>query len=168
MEGIMRFKYLTLVIALLLAVGIWQVRAAPQPGARPPSSPDNAALLKHGEYLVSSVAMCSHCHTAHDAKGQPDQSRFLQGAMLDIAPKQKTPNWAEQSPNITSSGLAGKWSEEQLIRFLMTGIDPGGKQARAPMPPFRFNATDARAVTLYLKSLGGSKRSGTKVGTNPE
>ncbi len=153
----MRFRYLAVGIALLVAIGIWQVRAGQEPGAKPEGGQDTADLAKHGDYLVNCAVLCGDCHTPRDSRGQPDQSRRLQGAMLGIAPKQKTKDWAEKAPDITSGGLAGKWSEEELAKFLMTGTNPGGEKATEPMPAFRLNARDARAVTLYLRSLPGKK-----------
>src|SRR5438067_158332 len=102
----MRRTCLTVGIAILVAVGIWQVRADQDPRAKKRGGSPAADLVKHGEYLVNEVAHCSHCHTAPDAKGQPDRSRLLEGATLGIAPKQKTENWADKAPDITASGLA--------------------------------------------------------------
>ena len=87
---------------------------------------------------------------------EPDRGRALRGTTLPIRPKKETKDWADESPNITSRGLASKWSEGEMIKFLMTGIDPEGKKARAPMPAFRFNASDARAIYLYLQSVPGA------------
>jgi hypothetical protein len=42
-----------------------------------------------------------------------------------------------------------------MVKFLTSGINPDGKKAMPPMPAFRLNAQDARAVFLYLKSLPG-------------
>jgi len=156
----MRFKWLMAGIAILAAVGIWQVRADEDSTAKKKPSPAPADLIKHGDYLVNKVAHCSHCHTALDSKGQPTPSRLLQGAMLGFAPKKKTENWAAKSPDITSSGLAGKWSEEEMIKFLTTGVNPEGAKPIPPMPVFHLNTKDARAVFLYLKSLPGSKERG--------
>jgi mono/diheme cytochrome c family protein len=128
-----------------------------QPGAKKGRGADTAGLIRHGEYLVNEVAHCSVCHTPPGSKGQPDRSRLLQGTVLPIEPKKKTENWADRSPDITSSGLAGKWSEQDFIKFLMTGVDPDGKTPRDPMPKFHLNARDARAVALYVKSLPGSR-----------
>jgi len=156
----MRSKYLVVGIAVLSAVSLWQVRADPQTGGKNNLSPEAADLIKHGGYLVTQVAHCVDCHTPHDAKGKPDPSRFLRGTTLDFAPKQKTEHWADKSPDITGGGLAGKWSEEEMVKFLTTGLNPHGEKATPPMPPFRLNPKDARAVTLYLKSLSGNKREG--------
>jgi len=117
-EGIMRLKCLSSGIAILVAILLWQVSTA-QPPRR-----DTASLVLHGKYLVNEVAHCTHCHTAPDADGVSVPSRLLQGAVLGIVPKKKTKNWADRSPDITSSGLAGKWSEGAMVKFLMTGVDP--------------------------------------------
>jgi mono/diheme cytochrome c family protein len=47
-----------------------------------------------------------------------------------------------------------------MAKFLTTGINPDGEKAMPPMPAFRLNARDARAVALYLKSVPGGKESG--------
>ena len=164
----MRLKYLTIGIAILVAIGIWQVRAAQESKAKQKSSPDTADLRKHGAYLVNAAILCGDCHTPQDNQGMPDRARLLQGTSLPIRPKKETKNWADESPDITSRGLAGKWSEEGMIKFLMTGTDPDGKKARMPMPAFRLNARDARAVYLYLQSLPSSKGSEAKRQEKPE
>jgi mono/diheme cytochrome c family protein len=159
-EGTMRVKHLTVGIAVLVAVGIWQVRADQESGTKKKSSPDSTDLIKHGEYLVSQVAHCGDCHTPRDAKGEPDPSKLLQGTTLGVVPKHKTEHWADESPAITGGGLAGEWSEEEMIEFLTTGVNPHGEKPTPPMPVFRLHKRDARAVTLYLKSLPGKEGSG--------
>ena len=60
--------------------------------------------------------------------------------------------WETKVPNITSSGVAGKWSEERLVKFLSTG-----EKVDMPMPAYRMTVDDAKAVTAYLRSLPGKK-----------
>jgi len=134
---------------------MWQVRAGQESGAKEARSQDTADLIKHGDYLVNAATLCGDCHTPQDNRGRPDRARLLRGTTLPIRPKKETRNWADKSPNITASGLAGQWSEEEMIKFLTTGIDPDGMKAMPPMPAFRLNARDARAVFLYLKSFAG-------------
>ena len=152
----MRLKFFTLCIAVLAAAAVWQVGAAQDPGAkqRDPLAP---GPLKHGEYLVNRAVLCGDCHTPQDDRGRPDRSRLLRGATLPIRPKKETKNWADESPDITGGGLAGMWSEQDMVKFLTTGTDPQGKTARPPMPAFRLNARDARAVYRYLRSVHGTK-----------
>jgi hypothetical protein len=149
----MRYLVFAVGLAGALAIGIWQSQAQ-QPGQAPSGpGPEAGVLIKHGAYLVNEVAHCGHCHTPMDAKGKPDASRFLQGATLPFAPKEKDQEWMDEAPDITTCGLAGQWSEAEMVKFLMTGVDPKGQQPMAPMPAFHFNQGDARAVTLYLQSL---------------
>jgi len=142
--------------AVVLVLGVWLSRGSEQAGFGGEAKED-AAGRKHGEYLVNEVAGCGHCHTPQNDKGQPDKARLLQGAVLQIAPKKATKNWADKAPDITHSGLAGKWSEADLIKFLTTGENPDGMKPMPPMPIFRLKKEDARAVTLYLRSLPGKK-----------
>jgi mono/diheme cytochrome c family protein len=153
----MRSFWIALGVVVLLIAGICiaQVGQKTRP-VKQPRDPD-AALLKHGEYLAKFVSHCSGCHTPPDTKGHPDKTRLLQGTSLPIQPKKEMKNWADQSPDITRSGLAGMWSEADMVKFLMTGKDPEGKKARPPMPPFRLHERDALAVAKYLRSLPGKK-----------
>jgi len=156
----MRVTFLTIGIAILLAAGIWQVQAVQKPPANQKSVPDDANLRKHGEYLVNAAILCGDCHTPQNDQGKPDRTRLLRGARIPIQPKKEVNDWADESPDITGSGLAGKWSEEETVHFLTTGNDRDGNKAIAPMPAFRLSASDARAVYLYLKSLPGPKEGG--------
>lgn len=166
----MRLTYLTVGLAFFCGIMTWLVSAGQSPIPR--QSRSAPEVQEHGAYLVQKALLCGDCHTPKDQRGQPDAVRALQGTVLPIQPKKKTGNWAERSPDITFQGLAGKWSEGEMVRFLMTGIDPDGKKARAPMPPFRLNAKDAHAVARYLRSLPGSRVIDvlvpTKVGPCPD
>jgi mono/diheme cytochrome c family protein len=153
----MRSHWLAVGIAVVVAAGICHAGAGREAGAKVEGGPEGADPVKRGDYLVNEVAHCSHCHTPADAKGQPDRSRRLQGATLGFMPKHKSEDWADKSPNLTASGLAGKWSEEEMIKFLTTGVNGEGEKPTPPMPAFHLHQEDARAVLLYLKSLPGKK-----------
>ena len=161
----MRYRWIGMGAVVLVSAGIWYIRAAEKSGVAKPKAGDSAAaLVKRGEYLVNEVAHCSHCHTPQGKKGQLDRSRLLQGATLPIRPREKTEHWAGKSPDITRSGLAGMWSEEDMIKFLRTGTNPEGEKPTPPMPVFHLHQEDARAVALYLKSLPGKKGQKRKEG----
>ena len=110
----------------------------------------SAAIMARGKYLVESVGMCGDCHTPRDEKGEPVKAHWLQGAEIDFKPTVPVPVWADKAPNI--SGLPG-WEEDAAIKFFMTGTAYNGLPGRPPMPQFRFNQQDARAIVAYLKSL---------------
>ena len=153
----MRFCAMAVSSVSLLVLGLCYAGDPTRPAPQAGDKGIEAAAIRHGEYLVNEVAHCSHCHTPQSDKGVPISSRLLQGATLPIMPKNKTTEWADQSPDITRSGLAGKWKEQEMVHFLMTGVNPDGKKPIPPMPVFHLQRDDARAVTLYLRSLPGKK-----------
>jgi hypothetical protein len=156
----MSYRWIGLCAAALLAAGLWDASAGQPPAPRTEAKDSDADLIKRGEYLVNEVAHCSHCHTPQTDKGELDRARLLQGATLPIRPKKETKNWEDESPDITHGGVAGKWSEAAMIKFLRTGENPDGMKPTPPMPVFHLHEDDARAVTLYLRSLPGAKGKG--------
>lgn len=113
------------------------------------SAPTREELVARGEYLVTSIGGCNDCHTPMTAQG-PDMSRSLQGASLIFAPKIPMP-WAPEAPAL--AGLPAGYSEDQFIAFMQTGLRPDGSSALPPMPAFRLNEEDARAVAAYIAQM---------------
>ena len=111
------------------------------------------AAAVRGDYLVNRVAMCIDCHTATLPTGEKDKTRQLAGAPIAFKPEVEVPNWASAAPNLTPEGFLKAWPDEQLVKFLMTGITPTLGMADPPMPQYRLNRADAGAVTSYLRSL---------------
>lgn len=106
-------------------------------------------LLARGEYLVNGVAMCGDCHTPRGSKGEPDRARLLQGGILRFGPSDRA-DFARCAPAIAGMRF---WTKAQSIRFLETGLTPGGTYVKPPMPPYRLSRDDAAAVFAYLRSL---------------
>lgn len=121
--------------------------ACAQPVA--PSAPTAEEIVARGQYLVTGLVGCNDCHTPMTPNG-PDMTRALQGASLGFAPTVEMP-WGAVAPPL-AGGPAG-YSDAQFIAFLQTGVRPDGSMARPPMPQFRMNEDDARAVAAYIKSL---------------
>jgi mono/diheme cytochrome c family protein len=115
------------------------------------ASPSQQSLADGGKYIVHHVAMCIYCHTPRDVEGVLDQQQLLQGAPMPVASPFPGQPWAFQAPKI--AGLPGGWTGEDMAKFLQTGETPTGHEPQPPMPPFRFNDEDAKAVAAYLKSL---------------
>ena len=144
---------------LVLAAAVARVGAA---GDEPPrtaagGADDKGGQVARGKYLVHDVAHCVHCHTPATDKGEPDPARLLRGAEIPFEPRRKGGKWADMSPDITTGGLAGKWTEEQMVTFLTTGKNPDGEGPTPPMPVFRLSPGDAKAVAAYLRSVPGKK-----------
>jgi len=110
----------------------------------------DASLITRGKYLVDDAGKCGDCHTPFTEKGEPDQTKYLKGAVLAFKPTVPMPVWADQAPAIAGLRML---DEKEAVHFLMTGTLADGKPARPPMPTYRFNEADAKAIVAYLKSL---------------
>ncbi len=134
---------------LLLVTGLLLTAAGLH--AETAAAPADAALLARGRYLVESVGLCADCHTPRNERGEFIAGQALRGAMIGFTPAVPMPVWAPVAPPI--AGLPSM-TAEQAEHFLMQGKRPDGSLPRPPMPPYRLNAEDARAMVAYLKSLG--------------
>jgi cytochrome c553 len=132
------YVIVALACALLAACG--QQTSAPLTGA---------ALIQRGEYLVNNIGGCNDCHTPMTPQG-PDMAQALHGATLMFEPTVEMP-WAPYAPPL--AGLPAHYTDEQFVAFLQTGVRPDGSRTLPPMPPFRLNEADARAVTAYIATL---------------
>jgi hypothetical protein len=108
-----------------------------------------ATLIAQGRHLVDDVGLCADCHTPRFPTGEFDRGRWLQGAPLGFKPLFEMP-WMPVAPPL--AGLPG-YTDEQAIKFFMTGERPSGVPVLPPMPAYRFNKEEATAVLAYLRSL---------------
>lgn len=132
-----------------MRVGVAVLAVAGLCACAQPSVPSPQDLIARGGYLANNVAGCGDCHTPMTLQG-PDMTRALQGADLPFAPTIAMP-WAPSAPAI--AGLPAHYSEDQFTHFLETGERPDGTRPLPPMPAYRFNAEDARALAAYVQSL---------------
>lgn len=107
------------------------------------------ALVARGEYLVNNIGGCNDCHTPMTPEG-PDLAHALQGSTLMFAPTIPIP-WAPVAPSI--AGLPAGYTEAQFVTFLQTGVKPDGSHPLPPMPAFRLNEEDARAMAAYIATV---------------
>jgi mono/diheme cytochrome c family protein len=107
------------------------------------------ALIDRGDYLVNGVVLCGDCHTPRLENMAPDETRRLQGS--ELPPSGPPEVFATIAPPIAGGPV--NYSEQQFISFLQTGVRPDGSHPRPPMPPYRLNEDDARAVAAYINSL---------------
>ena len=139
-------------VAVLCLAGLTAISGAAQTGSKPEPTSKSSPTLARGTYLATRVGLCQDCHTPRDQKGAYIQEKWLQGAPIMFKPMVEMP-WAGTAPPL--AGLEG-WSDPQIVKFLTTGVDRDGKRARPPMPEYRFNNADARAIATYLRSLSSS------------
>lgn len=92
--------------------------------------------VEFGKYLSTS---CQGCHKETMKGGEPVAPGFPVVA------------------DITSTGNPGKWTEEQFINTLRTGVTPEGKTLDPQYMPWpmakEFNDTELKALRKYLVSL---------------
>lgn len=112
-----------------------------------PAPLEGAALVARGEYLVNNVVLCGDCHTPRGPAGEPLTVQSLQGADIGAGP----PGFASYAPAL--AGAPANYTEEQFIAFLQTGVRPDGTNPRPPMPAYRLNEEDARAVAAYIATV---------------
>ena len=127
-------------------VAAQQVRH-PQAAAK---NSDQATRIARGKYIVEGVAGCGYCHTPRDQEGNPDHSRWLEGAPVFYEPARPVQGWANTVPRL--AGLP-PGRDAELIKLLTTSVSRTGKPPRRPMPRFYMTRTDAEAVVAYLKSI---------------
>lgn len=112
------------------------------------------AKIEYGRYLAEEVSKCQMCHTPRNESGQLDKERWMKGTILDFAPLKPVAGWHKSAPDITSGGqLWERWGEAAMVKYLVTGLTPKGKEADPPMPAYRMKLEDAEAMVAYLKSL---------------
>ena len=103
---------------------------------------------------ISYTSACHDCHTPGGLYGSPDTMRTLSGSELGWEGP-----WGVSFPrNLTpdmETGI-GKWSEDDIVTAIRTGVRPDHTPLMPPMPwPMYSHMSDADAYALaaYLKSL---------------
>jgi len=117
--------------------------------AAPPRAPDAA----YGAYLAQHAGLCADCHTPRRGpQSKPDKRRLFAG---DAHPSKDFPaNPANLTPD-SATGI-GRWSEEDFLRTIRTGVDPKGDTLHPFMPWHenrRMTDDDLRAIYRFLRTL---------------
>ena len=125
---------------------------APKP-AISVSAPSPVATAKYGGYLAQHVGLCADCHTPRGGLlAKPDKSRLFAG--MAKPPK----DFPAKPTNLTpdpATGI-GRWSEEDFLKTIHTGVNPAGKSLHPFMPwrqVRRASDDDLRAMFRYLRTV---------------
>lgn len=113
--------------------------------------PAQSAVWNRGAYLVEGLGHCSSCHSPRNLMGAIKDSKAYTGSVID--------GW--YALNLTSNPLTGlgKWSVEEIARYLKTGSDKGKTAVLGPMAEVVHNSTgkmtdaDLLAMATYLKTI---------------
>ena len=134
--------------------GCTQPSATAQTAAPAPAASD---VVARGRYLTT-IMDCAGCHDTGALAGQRTSPGALAGADHGF---EVGPTGVFYPPNLTphpEAGL-GRWSEQQIVAALRTGVRPDGRVLSPVMPWPNYAAltdADAAAVAAYLKSLPAS------------
>lgn len=129
----------------------------PMPFYKSVSEPDTTNQVKWGEYVCLYRVECYTCHSRDfttDDFINPEKSKGFFGG----GNKFKMPDGSViYSRNLTmheETGI-GRWTEEEFIKAVKTGIVPNGQPAlRTPMKPYTdLTDGEAKAIYAYLKTI---------------
>jgi mono/diheme cytochrome c family protein len=126
----------------------WNWLYGPKP---PPPLPANQSPeWKRGEYLVNGLGHCAACHTPKNLLFGDRTKRALTGGVVD--------NW--YAANLTGRRIdgLGKWSHDDLVKYLATGRNKyataaGSMQEKVTLSTSHMTDADRSAIATYLKSL---------------
>jgi mono/diheme cytochrome c family protein len=117
------------------------------------TAPAQAATVEYGSYLTQHVGLCGECHTPRAGLLQnPDRSRLFAG--VSNPPKDFPAKPSNLTPD-SATGI-GRWTEEDFVRSIREGTEPGGRKLHPFMPwpeLRRMSDDDLRAMYRYLKTV---------------
>ena len=112
-----------------------------------------SAQWNRGRYLADALVHCAECHTPRNMLGALKTKYWMAGT--DDGPEGTAP------PNITpdrETGI-GKWSEDDMVEALSSGMLPDGDEFGELMADVVEHGTakltdgDRRAIAVYIRSL---------------
>ena len=116
-----------------------------------PMAPRPEPDADYGRYLANHVSLCGDCHTPRSGLQQKaDLDRPFAGDASSPFPA----NPANLTPH-PETGI-GRWTEEDFLRALRTGVNPQGDSIHPFMPwreLRRMRDDDLRAIYRYLRTL---------------
>jgi len=151
-----RWTAVTSTLATFAVAAVTLSCAKPAEKAATPATPaamTDAEKVERGRYLTT-VMVCNDCHTPGTFYGAPDYSRKLSGSELGWVGPWGTSYARNLTPDM-ETGI-GKWSADDIVKTIRTGMRADGSQLLPPMPWEMYsNLTDedAYAIAAYLKSL---------------
>lgn len=115
-------------------------------------NPSKSNEWNRGAYLAEAVSDCSGCHTPRNALGAEKPRSPYAGNVID--------GWI--APALTAANPSPiPWTQEELVRYLRTGVSPLHGATAATMTPVIRDAlalpvvpdADIRAIAVYFTDL---------------
>ena len=128
----------------------------PMPYYKSVPEPDTTNLLKWGEYVALYRVECYACHSADfttDDFINPEKSKGFFGGGNKFEMPDGSIIYSRNLTMDEETGI-GKWSEEDFVKAVKTGIIPGGPGVRPPMKPYAYLSDgEIKAIHAYLKTI---------------
>jgi len=130
-------------------------------------SPEDAAAMERGRYLVETAAACGVCHTTRGADGRMLPGMELAGGRIIV-----DRGFRAVVPNITpdpETGI-GRWSDADIAAAIRDGRRPDGTLIGPPMPLGVYRGLsdhDPVAVVAYLRAVPPVRHALTERSTYP-
>lgn len=125
--------------------------------------PDGArdAAFNRGAYLVEVLGHCGACHTARDSLGGPDGVAFAGAELAQLG-------WYAPSLLSDSEGAVGRWTPDETIEWLATGINryaiAAGPMAAVVTGSLQhLERDDLQSMAVYLQSMARPDSGGPRV-----
>jgi mono/diheme cytochrome c family protein len=118
--------------------------------------PDTTNKVEWGKYIALYQVECFSCHSANfktDNFLEPEKSKGFMGGGNDLTtPDGKPIKTLNLTPD-EETGI-GKWTEDEFIKALKSGVVPNGPALRQPMTPFyQLTDNEAKAIYAYLRTV---------------
>ena len=128
----------------------------PMPFYKSVPEPDTTNLVKWGEYVALYRVECYACHSADFTTVDftyPEKSKGFFGGGNKFSLPDGSKIYSRNLTMDEETGI-GKWSEEQFIKAVKTGILPSGPALREPMAPYPYLSDgELKAMFAYLKTI---------------
>jgi mono/diheme cytochrome c family protein len=117
------------------------------------TAPPRGPTAAYGEYLSQHVGLCADCHTPRGGlMMSPDKHRLFAGDAH--GPKDFPVHPANITPD-SATGI-GRWTEDNFIRTMRTGVNPAEDSLHPFMPWMQYRRMtddDLRAIYRYLRTV---------------
>lgn len=112
---------------------------------------DKSDEWNRGAYLVQAVTHCGACHTPRDATFAIDDTRHLEGAVIQ--------GWYAPDISAGDSSAIDGWSEDEIVHFLLKGETDYLETSYGPMDNVvheslaKIPEEEVRAIVVYLQDV---------------
>lgn len=124
----------------------------------PVAAPPRAITPAYGAYVARHASLCSDCHTPRNLMdGSFYYDSLLAGSSFRFGEDEPVPVTSFAS-NITPDSATGigKWTEEEFLRMMRTGVGADGRVRSRHMPYAYYGLWDSlelRAVYSFIRSI---------------